>query len=484
MVKTLFFKPGAVISTSKWILVAIHSFILLTGCAPEKRGEAKIIFTGDILLSRNVRLEIEQTNTNPWRNIDSRLKSADLVIGNLEGAVGVPGLPVDSNSKAIIFDIPKTCLNLLREAGFTVLTLENNHSSDLGTKNKDSTIIEVNNLGIQSVHYNNSPRFFKINNNVISIVAVNTVPDLEGHNEIVPSVILKQKLRLAKSLSTFVIVTIHWGSELLEWPNQFQRTTADWLVDNGADLIIGHHPHVIQKPEIIKGKPVFFSLGNHLFDQKYPVTKEGLMVECIIKNGKTKFIGITTHSVKNSYFPEIIAESHFKFPEESIREPAKFSGIELIPISIDNKTDGEIILEGYQNDKKLWQTNPMPLVSISTANFDSKYNYLMTLEKHYSSIDGEYGLRPYVYNITNAGLVDLWRGSALSRPLIDATLTPDKKYLVALHRGDSFLNLNSLNAEMRFEAYQWNGFGFSGYIDYEAIEFAKKYYSLEQNVKR
>lgn len=483
MDKTLCFRSKVILSASKWLLVTLQTVLLLNGCAPDTKEEIRIIFTGDILLSRNVRREIEQTKTNPWKNLDSKLKSADLVVGNLEGSIGIPHHQEDSTSKAIIFDIPKFNLKLLKEAGFTALTLENNHSFDLGTEFKDSTIIEVNNIGIHAIHLNNSPRFFTINNYVISIVAVNTVPDLEGHNEKVPSVELKQKLRLAKSLSNLVIVTIHWGSELLDWPNQYQRTTAEWLVGNGADVIIGHHPHVIQAPEIIKGKPVFFSLGNHLFDQKYPSTKEGLMVECIIKNGKIEFNGITTHTLKNSYFPEIIAESHFKFQKFKIRDLEKFSGIEIHPISIDNDTHSEIILEGYQNGKRLWQSTPMSLVSISSADFDKNYNYIFTLEKHYSSIDGENGLRPYVYSITSTGLMDLWRGSALSRPLLDATLTPDKKHLIALHRGDSYINLDSKNNETRLESYQWNGFGFSGFKDSAAIEYGTKYYDLRQNKK-
>ena len=54
------------------------------------------------------------------------------------------------------------------------------------------------------------------------------------------------------------------GSELLAWPNKRQRESAQWLIKNGADIINGSHPHVAQKPEIFDGKPIFFSLGNHL----------------------------------------------------------------------------------------------------------------------------------------------------------------------------------------------------------------------------
>jgi hypothetical protein len=482
MDKTFCIWAGLVASSTKWLLIVLAIFLITSACVSDKQREIRILFTGDIMLSRNVRLEIENRKLTPWINIGSRLRSSDLLIGNLEGSVGFYNHKSDTSSKAIIFDIPKSFIPLLKEAGFNAISLENNHSFDLGVDNKDSTIIEVSKAGIQPIWSKNSPRFFRFDKITISLIAINIVPDLVNHNEFIPSISIKQKLRLAKSLSNFVIVTIHWGSELLDWPDKYQRSAAKWLVDNGADLIIGHHPHVIQAPEIIEGKPVFFSLGNHIFDQKYLSTKEGLIVECIIKNGEVNYNGITTQTARNSYFPEILKEFHFNFPELKINQTAKYSDFEIVPISIDNKTDSKIILEGFLNNKKQWQTPAMSLVSISSAAFDKKFNYLFTLETHYSSIDREYGPRPYVYSITKTGLTALWRGSALSRPLLDATLTPDGKFLVALHRGDSFINLNSQNNRTQLETYKWNGFGFSGYKNIETMEYAKKYYDSAKNM--
>jgi hypothetical protein len=453
---------------------------MLIGCVPNQHKEVRIIFTGDILLSRNVRLEIEHRKITPWINIDSRFKSADLVIGNLEGSVGDKNLQKDTSSNKIIFAIPKSFIPMLHEAGFSAISVENNHSTDLGINHKDSTIIELLKSGIQPIHFKNSPRFFKYDNIIISIIAINLIPDSENQIQKIPSIEIKQKLRLAKSLSDFVIVTIHWGSELLDWPNQYQRTSAEWLIKNGTDLIIGHHPHVIQAPEIINGKPVFFSIGNHVFDQKYPSSKEGLMVECIIKNGKIKYNGITTHTLVNSYFPEITKEAQYSFPIFKTNPYPLYSDIKIVPISIDINSDSKIILEGYKNGIKLWQTPAISLVSISSANFDNKYNYLFTLEKHFSPIDEEFGLRPYVYSMTKSGLVALWRGSALSRPLLDATLTPNRQYLIALHRGDSFINLNSKTENTKIETYKWNGFGFSGYPDSVCLAFGKQYYETVQ----
>src|ERR1700689_3414779 len=118
------------------------------------------------------------------------------------------------------------------------------------------------------------------------------------------SVALDQKIRLARALANLVVVSIHWGDELMDWPSEIQRQDAAWLIARGADLIIGAHPHVVQKPECVLGRPVFFSLGNHVFDQKYPATKQGLIADCRIGRNSLRCSGIRTETPIASSFPE------------------------------------------------------------------------------------------------------------------------------------------------------------------------------------
>jgi poly-gamma-glutamate synthesis protein (capsule biosynthesis protein) len=287
---------------------------------------------------------------------------------------------------------------------------------------------------------------------------------------------IKQKLRLASTLANLVIVSIHWGSELLEWPNREQRETAKWLVKNGADLIIGSHSHVIQKPEIIEGKTVFFSLGNHLFDQKYPGTKEGLIADIRIQNGKYSCNGIITKTKANSFYPEINETRNFDFNSIPLRNnPLKIDNYILKPLSISDSSQNRTILEAYQKGKKIWSTYPMSLISIISGKLDGENEYLFTLEKHYSSIDREKNIRPYVYEVDNKGLIAKWRGSALAWPLIDAVIySGDNKILCALHRGDSFINPDTSETHTRIAAYKWNGFGFTGISDSTICETCEK----------
>jgi poly-gamma-glutamate synthesis protein (capsule biosynthesis protein) len=106
------------------------------------------------------------------------------------------------------------------------------------------------------------------------------------------------------------------------------------------------------------------------------------------------------------------------------------------------------------------------VVSIEVARLDSENDFILSLERHYSNMDRETGIRPYVYSVTRNGLIARWRGSALAWPLLDAVIMPgSEQYLCATHRGDSFINPDEKNIRVRFAVYRWKGFGFSGVTD-------------------
>ena len=92
--------------------------------------------------------------------------------------------------------------------------------------------------------------------------------------------------------------------------------------------------------------------------------------------------------------------------------------------------------------------------------------YIFALQNHYSTLDKEISIRPYVYAIDSLGMYAKWRGSALAFPLLDAQISPSNpQILCALHRGDSYITLSKENTDTRIMAYKWNGFGFSGLSD-------------------
>jgi poly-gamma-glutamate synthesis protein (capsule biosynthesis protein) len=326
-----------------------------------------------------------------------------------------------------------------------------------------------------------SPAFLRFGTLTVAVVSVTAVPGRDGNPTELPSVALEQKLRLARALANVVAVSIHWGSELIDWPTEGQRQQAAWLVAHGADVIFGHHPHVVQKPECVAGKPVFFSLGNHVFDQKYPATKQGLIADCRLAEGSLRCAGLRTHTPSGSSFPEAAA------PDPKVGQslaacsvllhPAlSVSGFTLRPQPSSPQDNSEgIWIEGFsgpQSSRRAWRTRPAPVLSLEAGNMEGpdKPQLLFSLERHLSPIDSEREPRPYVYAVGPQGFVARWRGSALAWPLLDARLLPGSSgVLCALHRRDSFLVLSPKSKGTRVAAYRWKGFGFEGLGDDEVV---------------
>ena len=438
------------------------------GTRGEDSSEARLLFTGDILLSRQVRREIDRTGRSPWAALADLFQGADWVAGNLEGAVGRAEDCTPELSASPCFDIPPALIPLLAKAGFRALGTANNHALDPGAKGRDRTRRALLEAGLGVLSFEDSPSFVTVGDRTLAVIAVSTVPARDGSRIGIPSTALRQELRFARTLSDMVVLFVHWGSELLEWPETRQREAAAWLVQNGADLIVGHHPHVVQASECVSGRPVFYSLGNHLFDQKYPAAKQGLIADCRIRGGVMRCGGIRTVAPPGSSFPRF-SEGGGLLTACAVNLAAPSS---LRARSVDLNGLLQYVIEGPRTGVRSWRSASMPLVSVEVGILAGPEGpeFVFTLERRRSTIDGEDGLRPYVYEVGPKGLVARWRGSALAWPLLDAALLPGRDGLLcALHRRDSFVVLQPDSAGVRTAVYRWNGFGFSGVEDPSAL---------------
>ncbi len=247
---------------------------------------------------------------------------------------------------------------------------------------------------------------------------------------------------------------------------------------HGADMIAGHHPHVVQPAECIAGRPVFFSLGNHVFDQKYPATKTGLIADCRISGRKMTCGGILIQTPGQSFVPSAIGRSttHDKALANCTVPLSQDFAVEEYTVSPQPWSAGKplqgTMLGIWKEGSLKWLSRRQEIVSMDAAPLAGAGmpTLLFSLERHYSPIDKEIGLRPYVYAVGSHGLVAKWRGSALAWPLLDAVILHDRNLVCALHRKDSFIAPDPTSDEARVALYQWNGFGFRGVEDPEALE--------------
>ncbi len=290
-----------------------------------------------------------------------------------------------------------------------------------------------------------------------------------------------------KNKCTFVVVYIHWGRELLPIATPTMRKLANDYIDAGADVIIGTHPHVFGPVEIIKDKPVFFSIGNFLFDQKYKETKTGAVVSCNIDSKSRLAFSLTWYRTEpNSYLPRFVNAEEV-LPKTILPSNLSFD-VERTWTGLfaKGKSEQKIILKRQRGDS-LWsiklydlstnmqadQSPPMPIKKLQPIDINNDgILELVLIQEIYSSFDKEQAKRVFVYSFNNK-FHALWRGTALSRPLIDAVYIigkDRKRFLLALHSGDSYLKRDKKCSQRILMAYKWNGFGFSGIKEWPCPE--------------
>ena len=280
-------------------IFSIFSLILLLGSC-QKEEQLRISFTGDVLLDRGVRKEIERKGIDfLFEDVAPIFHASDAVVINLECPITDTISPIH---KKYIFRADSEWTSALSKNGVTHAALANNHSMDQGRRGLESTYYHLINSGITPLGYGENqtsacqPTLFSKKGIEVALFNSVLLPlenwvYLEDKPGVCQATIedLCSEIRQLKikNSACYVLVVLHWGVEYQQEPTLQQRREARQLIDAGADGIIGHHPHVIQKEEIYKNKPIFYSLGNFIFDQSTPSTTKSVIVELVF--GKKDF---------------------------------------------------------------------------------------------------------------------------------------------------------------------------------------------------
>lgn len=280
-----------------------------------------IMAVGDILLSRHVGAKIEQAkNPNfPFEKLKTVLESANITFGNLECPLSQNPFPI---RKGLVFRCPSKYVPGLLSAGFDVLSTANNHALDQGILDLEFTIDYLKSQNILPVGSGSTlemawqPVIIERDGRKIGFLAA-SYASVNDNGKSTNSYIarvedtarLKSEIFNLKSKADFIIVSMHAGTEYTRTPNPKQIEFAHAAIDTGADVIIGHHPHWIQTIEIYRGKPIFYSLGNFVFDQEWSrETKEGLLIRLKIENKKLKAAELLPIVIENYCCPRLAGE--------------------------------------------------------------------------------------------------------------------------------------------------------------------------------
>jgi bacterial capsule synthesis protein len=288
----------------------------------ENKSEVEIFAMGDMIfhqpIVKNYKTENSFDFTPIFQNISEDINEADIAIANFEGSVNsnraLSGFP--------LFNFPKESISSLKNVGFDVLSTANNHCLDTGIDGLAETIsvINENNMKSFGTFTEDIDKGIVVEEKGIKIGLISFTDTLNGMDSLMRgkeysvnnfSQDVESDIKKLKDKSDIVIVYPHWGNEYQLVPNERQIYLKEKLQEYGADIILGSHPHVLQKYEVEEknNKKYFtiYSMGNALSNQRVENLKKsgvdtGAIVKLIIeKDNNTKDTNLKSYGVYPTY---------------------------------------------------------------------------------------------------------------------------------------------------------------------------------------
>lgn len=272
-------------------------------------------FAGDVMLDRGVEASVKKNLEGDFSRLFDNFtmfQNDDISFINLEGPVSDVGYNVGSKYS---FRMDPQVLPKLKDAGVDIVSFANNHIGDYTAKAFVDTLKRLSDNGILfaggGANYTeaSTPTVIEKNNIKTCFLAYSDVgPNWMKATEKNPGILLLSDLNFsntissAKSVCDVLVVSVHWGDEYK--PHTARQTKfARLAIDSGADIVVGHHPHVPQDVEIYNNKPIMYSLGNFIFDQSWSKpTMQGLVVQLkAYKDGSTTDMKMFT-TQQNKFF--------------------------------------------------------------------------------------------------------------------------------------------------------------------------------------
>ena len=494
--------------------LSVYPWLYLRDGKPLAAGEdvVEVMAVGDVMLGRGVSGEPQPlAAVAPW------LRAADLALGNLEGVVApgytpLPDQPDEPALQPYRLYAPPSAVTALRQAGFDVLGLANNHTLDLGPAGLGETVarLQAAKLGAVGAGPNTTAAYQPLIRQVgevrLAFLAFNAVPDpgsgltqtgaspgdeswtqarWDGAQAVAA-------IAAARAQANVVIVSVHWGYEYGTRADPAQQDAAQAMLEAGADLVIGHHPHVVQGFHIIVGSPdgsarrdqvVAYSLGNFVFDQERDETQQGLVLRAFFDRQGLRAVQVLP--VWAGPRPRLMTldESDLLLARVLPRSRLGFAcdGQTCYPVEAPQTTRtglfwaGEVDLTGdghpeqvrraeqqaivYRDGVEVWRSPTQWQVTdlaLGDPNNDGREELLLALWKRDES--GVPRSHPFIVGYRGGTYRELWGGSPVAASIHEVELGDvdgdGVQELIVLEEQGS-------DSECAVTLWRWNGWGFS-----------------------
>jgi len=271
------------------VLCSIMSSVLWC----QSQDPVVMVFAGDVTLARHIETAVGEKTEYIFQRWNP-VKPFDVFMVNLENAITTSDEKIE---KEFNFKMPPKFLRILQNGGVNIVNAANNHLADYGRSGIYETMRNLDSVGIQYVGVGKNLR--EARKPVLHTVRGKTIGFLGYHGGdtfaattdsaglaprfqgfIVEDV---EKLQIE---ADYVVVNFHWGTELEEYPEQWQIDLAHHVVEAGADLIIGHHPHILQGIERYRGATIAYSLGNFIFGGNARHTYDTAVLKVVLAGGE------------------------------------------------------------------------------------------------------------------------------------------------------------------------------------------------------
>ncbi|MCK9418274.1 MAG: CapA family protein [Nitrospirae bacterium] len=297
--------------------------LILPAAAAEQpvQDEITIAAVGDLMLGGRAEPMLNDFGPDyPFAEVMPFLSNADVAVGNLESAISTRGIAVEN--KKFTLRAGPIAAQALKKAGIRVVTLANNHSMDFGplALRDTLTVLDENDIlhtgAGMDLDDARSPAFLKVKGRTIAFLSYSLTFPLEffasaGRPGTAPGYddFVRADIEKARSSADLVVVSFHWGAELMTAAKDYQVELGRKAIDWGADLVLGHHPHVLQELEVYQGRIIAYSLGNFVFGSESNNTNASILLLLTFQGkslSRVEAVPLDVNNYRVKYRPRIL----------------------------------------------------------------------------------------------------------------------------------------------------------------------------------
>jgi len=279
----------------------------------------EMLFGGDVTLTYGYLELVPDPYSDikwPFRKLLDLFSMMDVVMVNCETAITNSREPVE---KQFNFKMDPALTSAFSESGIDIVNLANNHVFDFGPEGLADTISALDAAGVRHVGAGMSlrearePVWMDIKGRRVAFLGYGNYSPAKGDK---PGVAYRYAGHVSRDIkrakragADIVVVNFHWGLELATEPQESDRSLAYLAIDSGADVVIGHHPHVLQPIEVYKGKVIAFSLGNFVFGGNSKRPRDSILLQVTVADNNEvayKVVNIRIDPQETRYQPYIV----------------------------------------------------------------------------------------------------------------------------------------------------------------------------------